>query len=67
MAAEGEEGPRLGTTHPYLGPFVRCFNKQIIHLKEHLIFILDPTVCIIEPDYAGSGCQTYPWYSDLIL
>ena len=32
MAAEGEEGPRLGTTHPYLGPFVRCFNKQIIHL-----------------------------------
>ena len=33
MAAEGEEGPRLGTTHPYLGPFVRCFNKQIIYLK----------------------------------
>ena len=32
MAAEGEEGPRLGTTHPYLGPFVRCFYKQIIHL-----------------------------------
>ena len=30
MAAEGEEGPRLGTTHPYLGPFVRYFYKQII-------------------------------------
>ena len=29
MAAEGEEGPRLGTTHPYLGPFVRYFYKQI--------------------------------------
>ena len=26
MAAEGEEGPRLGTTHPYLGPFVRYEN-----------------------------------------
>ena len=37
MAAEGEEGPRLGTTHPYLGPFVRYFNKQMIIIDKYLI------------------------------
>jgi len=29
MAAEGEEGPRLGTTHPYLGPFVRFMHTTV--------------------------------------
>ena len=29
MAAEGEEGPRLGTTHPYLGPFVRSIHTVV--------------------------------------